>query len=119
MTDSCPRKYKIPSHQHGHGYLTTHRICYVDNTEPRVHSSAIDLKEVDRYEFYVSVCWKWKMSFLMIVIGWFLEIIGQDHPVPKVSQKAFELFIWSAWNRSLYKRIWDAPERFALFVAEK
>ena len=48
------RKFKIPSHQHGHGYLTTHRICYVDNAEPRVNSSAIDLKEVDQYEFYVS-----------------------------------------------------------------
>ena len=54
MTKPSDRKFKIPSHQHGHGYLTTHRICYVDNAEPRANSTAIDLKEVDRYEFYVS-----------------------------------------------------------------
>ncbi|MCJ1313547.1 hypothetical protein MMC25_007226 [Agyrium rufum] len=45
-------KFKIPSHQGGHGYLTSHRICYVDNAEPRANSLAIDLKDVDRYEFY-------------------------------------------------------------------
>ena len=47
------RKFKIPSYQHGHVYLTTHRICYVDNAEPRKNSTAIELKNVDKYEFYV------------------------------------------------------------------
>jgi ESCRT-II complex subunit VPS36 len=47
------RKYKIPDHQNGHVYLTSHRICYVDNEDPRKHSVAIDLKEIDRFEFYV------------------------------------------------------------------
>ncbi|CZR67763.1 related to VPS36 protein, involved in vacuolar protein sorting [Phialocephala subalpina] len=45
-------KYKIPNHQNGSVYLTTHRICYVDNEDPRKNSAAIDLKEVERYEFY-------------------------------------------------------------------
>ncbi|KAF4632216.1 hypothetical protein G7Y89_g5915 [Cudoniella acicularis] len=45
-------KFKIPNHQNGHVYLTSHRICYVDNKEPRKHSVAIDLKDVDRFEFY-------------------------------------------------------------------
>lgn len=45
-------KYKIPDHQNGHVYLTSHRICYVDNENPRKNSVAIDLKEIDRYEFY-------------------------------------------------------------------
>ncbi|KAI9649585.1 Vacuolar protein-sorting-associated protein 36 [Ciborinia camelliae] len=45
-------KYKIPNHQNGQVYLTSHRICYVDNDDPRRNSTAIDLKEVDRYEFY-------------------------------------------------------------------
>lgn len=49
------RKYKIPDHQNGQVYLTSHRICYVDNEDPRKHSTAIDLKEVDRYEFYVGL----------------------------------------------------------------
>lgn len=47
------RKYKIPDHQNGQVYLTSHRICYVDNDDPRRNSTAIDLKDVDRYEFYV------------------------------------------------------------------
>ena len=46
-------KFKIPEHQNGHVYLTSHRICYVDNDSPRKNSIAIYLKEVDRYEFYV------------------------------------------------------------------
>lgn len=50
----CSRKYKIPNHQDGHVYLTSHRIYYVDNEEPRKNSVGIDLKEVERFEFYVS-----------------------------------------------------------------
>ncbi|TGO23826.1 hypothetical protein BPAE_0120g00040 [Botrytis paeoniae] len=45
-------KYKIPDHQNGQVYLTSHRICYVDNDDPRRNSTAVDLKDVDRYEFY-------------------------------------------------------------------
>ncbi|KFY39785.1 hypothetical protein V495_05736 [Pseudogymnoascus sp. VKM F-4514 (FW-929)] len=45
-------KYKIPNHQDGHVYLTSHRIYYVDNEEPRKNSVGIDLKEVERFEFY-------------------------------------------------------------------
>ncbi|ETI27530.1 hypothetical protein G647_09721 [Cladophialophora carrionii CBS 160.54] len=44
-------KYKIDSCQKGHAYLTSHRICYVDDAEPRANSWAIDLKDVDRHEF--------------------------------------------------------------------
>jgi len=45
-------KYKIPNYQNGHAYLTSHRVCYVDNQEPRKFSIAIDLKDVERPEFY-------------------------------------------------------------------
>ncbi|KFY21442.1 hypothetical protein V493_07408 [Pseudogymnoascus sp. VKM F-4281 (FW-2241)] len=45
-------KYKIPNHQDGHVYLTSHRVYYVDNEEPRKNSVGIDLKEVERFEFY-------------------------------------------------------------------
>ncbi|KAH8803113.1 vacuolar protein sorting protein-like protein [Xylogone sp. PMI_703] len=45
-------KYKIPDHQNGQVYLTSHRVCYVDNSDPRRNSLAIDLKDVDRCEFY-------------------------------------------------------------------
>ena len=47
-------KYKVPNLQNGHAYLTTHRACYVDNEEPRKSSVAVELKSVDKYEFYVS-----------------------------------------------------------------
>ncbi|TEA16823.1 Vacuolar protein-sorting-associated protein 36 [Colletotrichum sidae] len=45
-------KYKLPHQQNGQVYLTSHRVCYVDKEEPRKHSVALDLKDVDRYEFY-------------------------------------------------------------------
>ncbi|KAL2208533.1 EAP30/Vps36 family protein [Sarocladium strictum] len=43
-------KYKLPNHQKGQVYLTSHRICYVDQDAPRANSVALDLKEVERYE---------------------------------------------------------------------
>ncbi|CAL8580980.1 Vacuolar protein-sorting-associated protein 36 [Xanthoria parietina] len=45
-------KFKIPAFQNGHAYLTSHRACYVDNVEPRKSSVAINLKDVERFEFY-------------------------------------------------------------------
>ncbi|KAG5978545.1 hypothetical protein E4U55_006077 [Claviceps digitariae] len=45
-------KLKLPNHQNGQVYLTSHRICYVDKAEPRANSLALDLKDVDRYEAY-------------------------------------------------------------------
>ncbi|KAL9088182.1 MAG: hypothetical protein Q9165_006309 [Trypethelium subeluteriae] len=45
-------KFKLPNCQYGHAYLTSHRVCYVDNTEPRKYSVGIDLKDVDRPEFF-------------------------------------------------------------------
>ncbi|KAK4224340.1 EAP30/Vps36 family-domain-containing protein [Podospora fimiseda] len=45
-------KYKLPNHQNGQVYLTSHRICYVDKAEPRKYSVALHLKHVERYEFY-------------------------------------------------------------------
>lgn len=45
-------KFKLPNQQNGQVYLTSHRICYVDKNEPRASSVALDLKDVDRYEFY-------------------------------------------------------------------
>ncbi|KAI7155172.1 hypothetical protein D0869_03728 [Hortaea werneckii] len=45
-------KFKIPDYQNGHAYLTSHRVCYVDNEEPRKNSLAVDLKSIERTEFY-------------------------------------------------------------------
>ena len=54
-TDLIPtRKFKLPNQQNGQVYLTSHRICYVDKEAPRKHSVALDLKAIERYEFYVS-----------------------------------------------------------------
>ncbi|KAG5301647.1 vacuolar sorting-associated protein [Histoplasma ohiense] len=44
-------KYKIPNYQSGHAYLTSHRICYVDDDQPRKYSVAMELKYVDRVEY--------------------------------------------------------------------
>ncbi|KAF2714282.1 Vps36-domain-containing protein [Pleomassaria siparia CBS 279.74] len=45
-------KYKIPQYQNGQAYLTSHRACYVDHDEPRKCSVAINLKDVERPDFY-------------------------------------------------------------------
>lgn len=45
-------KFKIPQYQNGQAYLTSHRACYVDHSEPRKHSVAIFLKDVEKPEFY-------------------------------------------------------------------
>ncbi|KAM0563380.1 hypothetical protein ACHAPJ_001098 [Fusarium lateritium] len=45
-------KFKLPNQQNGQVYLTSHRVCYVDKQEPRTNSVALDLKDVERYEFY-------------------------------------------------------------------
>ena len=47
------RKFKIPDHQNGHMYLTSHRVCYVDNDEPRKRAVAFDLRDIDKVEFSV------------------------------------------------------------------
>ncbi|KAM4054552.1 EAP30/Vps36 family protein [Hirsutella rhossiliensis] len=45
-------KFKLPDQQNGQVYLTSHRICYVDKNEPRANSLALDLKDIDRHDFY-------------------------------------------------------------------
>ncbi|TQS34875.1 hypothetical protein Golomagni_04724 [Golovinomyces magnicellulatus] len=45
-------KYKIASYQNGQVYLTSHRICYIDNLEPRKNCVAVELKDVETYLFY-------------------------------------------------------------------
>ncbi|KXL44702.1 hypothetical protein M433DRAFT_58472 [Acidomyces richmondensis BFW] len=45
-------RFKIPNYQNGHAYLTSHRVCYVDNADPRTYSVAVDLKDIERTEFY-------------------------------------------------------------------
>ena len=88
MLKAIYSKFKIPSHQNGHAYLTSHRICYVDNVEARKNSTAIELKEVEKYEFYVSCS-----SFLQLGpeshadIGRLPKIICKDHSVPKAAQE--------------------------------
>lgn len=72
------RKYKIPNLQNGHAYLTSHRACYVDNAEPRKHSIAIDLKGIEKYEFYVRRI-MWCGNKRLIAVGWISQIIGQDN----------------------------------------
>ncbi|KAI0021631.1 EAP30/Vps36 family-domain-containing protein [Xylariomycetidae sp. FL0641] len=45
-------KYKLRYQQNGQVYLTSHRICYVDKQEPRKHSVALELRDVERFDFY-------------------------------------------------------------------
>ncbi|KAL9105856.1 MAG: hypothetical protein Q9227_009019 [Pyrenula ochraceoflavens] len=46
-------KFKIPQYQDGHAYLTSQRICYIDDHEPRSHCVAIDLEDVEHFDIQV------------------------------------------------------------------
>ncbi|KAK6496486.1 hypothetical protein TWF481_002502 [Arthrobotrys musiformis] len=45
-------RYKVPNFQNGSAYLTTHRVCFVNNDEPRKYSVALELRDVERFELY-------------------------------------------------------------------
>ncbi|KAJ8103010.1 EAP30/Vps36 family-domain-containing protein [Lipomyces tetrasporus] len=45
-------RLKLEGYQDGRVYLTTHRVCYVDNVRPATHSVAIELSQVNRIQFY-------------------------------------------------------------------
>lgn len=47
-------KSKLADYQNGHVYVTSHRVCYVDNSQPRERAVAVNLKEVERTELSVS-----------------------------------------------------------------
>ncbi|ERF69578.1 hypothetical protein EPUS_01908 [Endocarpon pusillum Z07020] len=44
-------KYKIPDCQQGYAYLTSLRVYYVDEKEPRKNSVAFDLREVEKTDY--------------------------------------------------------------------
>ena len=47
-------KSKIAEYQNGQAYLTSHRACYVDYEQPRQRAVAVELKDVERCDVYVS-----------------------------------------------------------------
>ncbi|KAK9431155.1 EAP30/Vps36 family-domain-containing protein [Lipomyces doorenjongii] len=44
-------RFKLDGYQNGRVYLTTHRVCYVDNIRSATHSVAIALSQVYRIQF--------------------------------------------------------------------
>ena len=77
-------KYKIPDYQDGHAYLTSHRVCYVDNKEPRIFSVAVNLKDIERPEFYVCArAWGMRTSTLTANAGRLPEVVAQSHCLPQ------------------------------------
>ncbi|KJX95655.1 vacuolar protein sorting protein (Vps36) [Zymoseptoria brevis] len=75
-------KYKIPNYQNGHAYLTSHRVCYIDNEEPRKYSVAVDLKEIDRIEFYAGFL-KSSPKITLFPKALKKSALGVRSPVPK------------------------------------
>lgn len=50
-------KDKLPNYQNGQVYLTDHGVCYVDKEEPRKYSVALELKDVERVDYWVRELW--------------------------------------------------------------
>jgi len=44
------RKFKSPNHQDGTVYLTSHRVCYVDEIKPMLYSIGVNLEQIDKIE---------------------------------------------------------------------
>jgi len=49
------RKFKSPNHQDGTVYLTSHRVCYVDDVKPMLYSIGVDLEQIDKIETSVTL----------------------------------------------------------------
>ena len=49
-TADSTRKFKSPNHQDGTVYLTTHRVCYVDEIKPMLYSTGVDLAHIAKIE---------------------------------------------------------------------
>jgi hypothetical protein len=47
-------KFKSPNHQDGTVYLTSHRICYIDEIKPMLYSISVDLHQTDKIETSVN-----------------------------------------------------------------
>lgn len=87
------RKDKLPNQQNGQVYLTSHRVCYVDKADPRKYSVALDLKDVERYEFYVSSFFLTygmdASTHNLFIIGWLPQVLGQGHLDSKANKARF------------------------------
>lgn len=46
-------KHKVPDLQDGVIYLTSHRVCYVDSTQPALKSYALELQHIARLDHIV------------------------------------------------------------------
>ena len=89
------RKYKLPNYQDGHAYLTSHRVYYVDNSEPRKYSVGIDLKDVDRPELFVNrplACLNPFQQRLIFSIGSLFEIFAENQLLPESESATITFF---------------------------
>jgi len=43
-------KFKSPNHQDGTVYLTSHRVCYIDEVKPMLNSIGVGLDQIDKIE---------------------------------------------------------------------
>jgi len=71
-------------------YLTSHRICYVDKAEPRKHSVALDLKDVERFEFYVrlTIPTPFRLHAETLFQGGFLKSSAKITLIPKATKRS-------------------------------
>ena len=80
-------KYKVTACQQGHAYLTSHRVYYVDDKDPRKNSVAIDLKDVDRSEYQVHINDLFRLqNETHSGAGWLFKILSEDNVPSKASE---------------------------------
>lgn len=70
-------KNKVDQYQDGVCYLTSHRLIYVDNTNPLEYSIEMSLaliKEIESYVSYISFFLNQILTYIYLA-GWIFKII--------------------------------------------
>ena len=87
--------FKLPAYQNGTLYLSSHSIYYIDATDPRNCSVGLDLKEVERTEFYAGF-WKSSPKITVFPKPSKLASLGSRTPGPRYASPNDALVATSA-----------------------
>lgn len=80
-------KEKSAQHQEGVGYLTSHRLIYVDAKDPRKNSVQLELasiKSIDTYVSHIAIPFPYPPLYLTryAFVGRIFEQIRKDNYIP-------------------------------------
>ena len=110
LIKQCNSRDKVADHQQGYAYLTSLRVCYVDEREPRKNSVGVNLQEIDRIEHQVSqlILWSAPASITHTIQAGFLKSSPKVILIPSLSKRT-RTFSSSADSNYLGFRAQSSP----------